>query len=163
MTKLEITEVVQEVVEFFTTGPVLAPHIASAGLGSGYIPLKSLGEAQQIAYHREPYWSDLRERQMAPLHGLYHREGRPHVGAEFDEAMLPHETKILRRFRRTIYEELSDDIVGDFRGIALSRALRAKEGKFHERLFDAYLQGGWPCGWEGRYPLGRMYVFMPSP
>ncbi len=24
---------------------------------------------------------------------------------------------------------------------------------------DAYFKGGWPCGWEGKYPEGKLVVF----
>ena len=30
---------------------------------------------------------------------------------------------------------------------------------FFNNLLQVYLAGGWPCGWEGEYPEGRLVVF----
>lgn len=29
----------------------------------------------------------------------------------------------------------------------------------HKYIYDAYMAGGFPCGWEGRYPRGRLCMF----
>ena len=34
-----------------------------------------------------------------------------------------------------------------------------KENQFINNLLQVYLAGGWPCGWEGEYPKGRLVVF----
>lgn len=32
----------------------------------------------------------------------------------------------------------------------------------YEDMFLAYQSGGWPCGWLGKYPEGKIVVFYPS-
>ncbi|MGL4106952.1 hypothetical protein [Clostridium paraputrificum] len=34
-----------------------------------------------------------------------------------------------------------------------------KKNNFFEKIFEAYLSGGWPCGWSGDYQKGKLKVF----
>ena len=34
--------------------------------------------------------------------------------------------------------------------------------RLYEDMFLAYQSGGWPCGWLGKYPEGKIVVFYPS-
>jgi hypothetical protein len=56
--------------------------------------------------------------------------------------------------------EIVDDIIADLRILAEARLLRVTLPLFEE-IFAAYRAGGWPCGWEGAYPVGRLVVFTP--
>ena len=33
---------------------------------------------------------------------------------------------------------------------------------FSQRLFDVYRMGGFPCGWKGEFPEGKLLVFSPQ-
>lgn len=59
-------------------------------------------------------------------------------------------------------EEVYNEIDGDFTECLISRLLMGKNNKFLEDMFKAYLTGGWPCGWEGNFPEGRMIVYYPK-
>ncbi len=34
-----------------------------------------------------------------------------------------------------------------------------KNHPFWNMIEDAYFKGDWPCGWEGKYPEGKLVVF----
>lgn len=50
-------------------------------------------------------------------------------------------------------------IVEDFYMFFKFRALVGTEATFHEHLLDVYKRGGYPCGWDGEYPNGRLVVY----
>jgi hypothetical protein len=57
--------------------------------------------------------------------------------------------------------EIVEDICADLGILAEARLLGVTLPLFEE-IFAAYRAGGWPCGWEGAYPGGRLVVFAPS-
>ena len=57
------------------------------------------------------------------------------------------------------YIDVFEEIIGDLHMCALNRLVNGKVDNFYERIFDIYKLGGWPCGWEGEYPEGRMIVY----
>jgi hypothetical protein len=50
-------------------------------------------------------------------------------------------------------------IAEDLGYIAHRRAVFGRKDGFHERMFRCYQCGGYPCGWWGNYPEGRMIVY----
>lgn len=54
----------------------------------------------------------------------------------------------------TLMDSLFDDfqfiIFNDYCGI---------NNQFFNNLLQVYLAGGWPCGWEGQYPKGKLVIF----
>lgn len=61
------------------------------------------------------------------------------------------------------YIDIFEEITGDLLVCALNRLVNGKTDNLYEKIFEAYKLGGWPCGWEGEYPQGRMIVFSPNP
>lgn len=53
---------------------------------------------------------------------------------------------------------LIDSIYDDFTKIIFNDYTKLDNNFFNEVL-AVYLAGGWPCGWEGKYPEGRLIVF----
>ncbi|MGD6793099.1 cytoplasmic protein [Metabacillus indicus] len=60
------------------------------------------------------------------------------------------------------YIDIFEEITGDLHVCALNRLVNGKTNNLYEKIFEAYKLGGWPCGWEGEYPQGRMIVFSPK-
>jgi hypothetical protein len=58
----------------------------------------------------------------------------------------------------TLRDEMSADLEACFKNEAYGFP-----SKFYKTLLDAYLSGGWPCGWLGKYPEGKMIVLDPNP
>jgi hypothetical protein len=59
------------------------------------------------------------------------------------------------------YRAIVDDVASDLCDIALCRALPEAGSGLFQRMWEVYRLGGWPCGWEGAYPAGRLVVFQP--
>jgi hypothetical protein len=72
--------------------------------------------------------------------------------------LVPH--RVRPRIPRE-YLELEDFVPADILHIATNRALGGSPDSFFERLFAVYAAGGWPCGWSGMYPDGKLVVFDP--
>jgi hypothetical protein len=58
-------------------------------------------------------------------------------------------------------EGVISSIWEDFTFIIGDRAAFGRTVPFIERLIDLYRVGGFPCGWDGLYPEGRMVVYFP--
>lgn len=59
------------------------------------------------------------------------------------------------------YIDINEEVEGDLTMCALNRLVNGKTENFYEKIFDVYKQGGWPCGWKGTYPIGKVIVFVP--
>ena len=55
-------------------------------------------------------------------------------------------------------KEIWDDVYSDLINCIKARAIVGKGNFFFEKIIEVYLSGGWPCGWEGNFPNGRMKV-----
>jgi len=60
------------------------------------------------------------------------------------------------------YEETWDDAYADIVNCAICRAIYGKNNSLFEKLYNVYKSGGWPCGWEGDFPEGKLIVFYPK-
>lgn len=70
--------------------------------------------------------------------------------------------KINDRLTDRGFFDLVDEVLYDADVIALSKAFFKKpESVFFEFLFEIYKFGGWPCGWRGEYPEGKLCVYIP--
>lgn len=149
---------VEEVVSFVENGPILRP---SAPITGDVHVVHDFDEALEYAYERfhtdaddALNWTDLREREV----GKIEQAG----GAQAVVAMWERFLALIPPRLPESYEEIQDDIVADLFHVAASRAVFGDGDRLFDRMWDAYKQGGWPCGWEGEYPEGRLVVFQPS-
>lgn len=53
---------------------------------------------------------------------------------------------------------LIDSINDDFCKIIFNEYCSINN-QFFNNLLQVYLAGGWPCGWEGQYPKGKLVIF----
>ncbi|MBU3177796.1 hypothetical protein KPL47_15805 [Clostridium estertheticum] len=59
------------------------------------------------------------------------------------------------------YLDIIEEVQGDLYMCALNRLVNGKTDNFYENVFDVYKAGGWPCGWEGKYPNGKIIGYIP--
>jgi hypothetical protein len=73
--------------------------------------------------------------------------------------------EILDSLRRQLSGRCSEESISnlwaDFTFILGYRAALGRSVPFIERLIELYRLGGYPCGWEGLHPAGRMVVYFP--
>lgn len=114
------------------------------------------------------YWAELREQRAAPL--VRRRSVLP-GGAETAHDVYRRQEASWKKLvghpcKPTIpreYLDLAGDIVSDLKHITLHRAIAGISDDFWEQLFEVYQAGGWPCGWSGSHPRGKLVVFDPNP
>lgn len=133
---------------------------------SEFTLVDSLPSAQKAAWSDtygidEFNWTDIREKEAAIVRGAvyslsFQREFGDYLSGEL-RTLLP----LLKLSLSAEYADLLDDAYADLINIVRNRAMNAPSSFFHA-LENAYAKGGWPCGWAGDYPEGRLLVFMPS-
>ena len=45
---------------------------------------------------------------------------------------------------------------------ASGKEINGQDKDFLEKQIEVYQNGGFPCGWKGYYPEGKMVVFIPN-
>jgi hypothetical protein len=96
-----------------------------------------------------PNWCDLRE----------------HVSAESGawrmqpEGLLRAVGELVSAYTPVRYAELEDEILADLSHHVSYELNREREERLYPMLFAAYAAGGWPCGWSGEYPSGKLCVY----
>ena len=123
-------------------------------------------QAKRLAWNtpiggEEMLWTDIRESVMADVRGATY--GNPSL-YEMKQSLadrLKYLGVLVRQRLDDRHQELLNDIVGDLFCCALNRSVKGANG-FFEQLFNAYQAGGWPCGWDGTFPHGRLIVYFPK-
>ncbi|MEK5029636.1 hypothetical protein [Paenibacillus sp. FSL M7-1046] len=59
------------------------------------------------------------------------------------------------------YWDIAAEVESDLYKCAINRLINGKKDNFYEKLFHIYQSGGWPCGWEGKYPDGEIIAYVP--
>lgn len=155
------TALVEDVIEFAKSGRLLMPGLPRP---PDLCEISNLQDARRLAWEvtygpEELVWTDIRERAMSIVKGdSYMADGFSDVRQSLT-GIVGRLTPIVGRQLPEDHQDLLDDIVGDLCNCAFSRALYGKTAGFFERLFAAYEAGGWPCGWDGDYPSGRMAAY----
>jgi hypothetical protein len=158
------TSLVEEILTAIANGDILSPHAPIADPLA--LVIADLDEAKRYAWSRPiagddiSTWNDLREDEVAPFHALPYE--RPDLKPAYDstDTLLEPLSKLLREKLPANYAELRDDVAADLQHCAMNRALHGLlPDSFWERMWQIYRRGGWPCGWEGEYPQGRLVVF----
>jgi len=155
---------VEEVLEFAEKGSLLL----SSSLGEemhNCIVIHDLDLAKKFAWSQTPAsssfsWVELREREMGKV--LKARYTLPDFNA-IDAALgglIDSLGTILSKRLRGDYRELIDDVLGDLHNCAYQRAVFGYKDSLFEAVFSIYKLGGWPCGWQGEFPEGKLIVFI---
>lgn len=163
------TKYVQEVIDFLKAGRLLRdPHPPTS---TTITTIRSLAE-------REPYrqspadtpdemawnWSDIKQAAgtdstviEAEVWSQLGDEMCNALGRKWDEMY----DVVKQQLEGTLEEHDIQEILGDHEWIAMYRAAFGPTNAFFEQMFTMYRLGGYPCGWDGPYPLGRMVVYFP--
>jgi len=157
---------VREIMDFVKSGGLLSSRRALSERDQ-YTVETDLSAALHAAHTqfdeptRREDWTDLRERQASRiLAAIYQRPDADSLLATLDDLsdLLTQQIIVLMKRKHT---EIVDDIIGDIGHCVSSRAIWGLTDRFFEMLWLAYASGGWPCGWDGIYPIGQMIVFRP--
>ncbi len=110
-------------------------------------------------------WLGLRENMTAGIHGDAYKKGLDATAQrDLDRRISRRIDAALAKVLPPELAEYSEDIGADLVHCALVRVLGCggDHAVLFERIFEAYKAGVFPCGWEGRFPVGRLAVFVPG-
>jgi hypothetical protein len=157
---------VDEIMRFAETGPLLQP--AGSITGERFRVIDDFDEAKEIAYERTisddedaMNWTDLRQSEAAEIRGATYSDPSLAPVRQAMGELLERLTEAVRPRVAPQYADIVDDIVADLRNVAFSRSVFGANERFFDLVWDAYRQGGWPCGWEGEFPTGWLIVYEP--
>ncbi|MCB2357417.1 hypothetical protein [Clostridium estertheticum] len=133
------------------------------------IEINDYEKAEYLAYENLDYqienengysWIDLRQLEMGRLESeKYKYENHSY----FDEVMIKYKSMLLKSITiRKEYEESYDDIYSDLADCLICRGLYGDNDSLFEKMYIVYKSGGWPCGWRGNYPEGKLIAFYPE-
>ena len=153
---------IDEVLEFLDTGSLFIQRQVEC---DEFVIITELSEAEKYAFSQDEddvdiVWADLISHQRSEINKiLYKLPDYKTFSANLDKIQL---YRYVSRSKNKLVSEYSDYIEGDFESVLRARALVGKQNEFFEQQFLAYQMGGWPCGWSGKHPDGKMIVFLPS-
>ena len=148
------SSLVEEVIELAERGPLLRPQGVIAGERVRVV--RDFAEATEFAHRRfisddedAMNWTDLRELQARNI-------------SQAPDEIWTRLAEIVPGRVPPAYAAVMDDVIADLANIASSRGVSGAGDSLWDRMWEAYRQGGWPCGWEGNYPAGVLVVFQPA-
>jgi len=153
---------IDEVLEFLDAGSLFVQKQFEC---NEFVVITELSAAETYAFSQDEddvdiVWADLISHQRSEINKtLYKLPDYKTFSANLDKIQL---YRYVSRSKNKFVTEYSDYIEGDFEGVLRARALVGKQNKFFEQQLLAYQMGGWPCGWSGNYPDGKMIVYLPS-
>jgi hypothetical protein len=105
------------------------------------------------------FWPGLREREWS-----YLKQDRPKIQNKVSDYLSDYVWKklLLPKHLEEETNSMRDEIFVDFQG-ALLNEFFGRPSVLFTRILEVYEQGGWPCGWLGKYPDGKLIVLDPNP
>jgi hypothetical protein len=155
------TALVLEVLDFAERGPLLRPSKPIDG--ERFFVVDDFEEACAYAYERPisdaedaPDWTTLREQAASAILGASDALMRDALDGLLNQFHPAVSQRVPRQYAETV-----DDVLGDLINVASSRAVFSAGDRLFDKVWEAYRAGGWPCGWIGDYPEGRLVVYQP--
>ncbi|WBW96127.1 hypothetical protein [Oceanirhabdus sp. W0125-5] len=161
----ENKKLIKEVIEATEEMKLFSPKT----INSNYIiEINDYDEAEFLAYENLQYeinsekgysWVDLRELVMSEV---YEEKYRIENYQEFQEEMNEFKRLLDKNLKISDeYIDSLDDVYSDLSDCIICRGLYGKNNSIFEKMYYIYKSGGWPCGWSGNYPEGKLIVFYP--
>ncbi len=93
-------------------------------------------------------WTDLREEEASLLLKFRGFDDRFEFVSKLVFAYLPYK-----------FHDFWDDVVTDLEICTIGLSHPETKSVLSEAMWNIYLEGGFPCGWQGKYPQGKLRVF----
>ena len=132
------------------------------------VQMNDFVKALSLAYNYDEYeingekcysWQDLRELQISEVRSeVYKKDNYKEYNDELRRIGFKNLNSILTD---KIYEQVWDDVYSDLINCARTRAIMGDKNIFFEKILEVYKAGGWPCGWEGNFPEGKLIAYFP--
>jgi hypothetical protein len=162
----ELAGLIEDIQSAVRAGALMRP--AALIIGEQLHVIDDFTQAQDYAFRRyltdaedADNWTDLRKREVSRLLAATYSDP---ARADLRVAVRALDEPFARALAQQLppaYQPVLDDVAADLQNIALSRAVPGAGTGLFGLMWDVYQRGGWPCGWEGAYPDGRLVVFQP--
>lgn len=103
-------------------------------------------------------WGDLRSYQARIFH---EQSPDPDKTSAFRTLLDDLDAVLHTRLRRSPIEWMLPEIAGDLYLMVRGAVFEIQVPLFNE-MFEVYRAGGFPCGWDGHYPDGRLVAPFPA-
>ncbi|MGH1287384.1 cytoplasmic protein [Bacillus toyonensis] len=163
----ENTKLVEEVIEYIQKRNLFDRNdIKLHSLLNDIEIIHDFDQAQELAWSQDLdviqiVWDDIKSDESAKLlEGTYN----PDMEAKKDMLyeVFSDNQNYSQEFISIDHINIIEEVERDLEMCALNRLVNGKVDNFYERIFAMYKLGGWPCGWKGEYPEGRMIVYSPD-
>ncbi len=126
-------------------------------------------KAKNFAFFHEKYsyrggrgytWGDIIELEMSKImETVYAQENYKEVNKVLNKiSICSEDLQIISKE----YYEIWDHVYYMLIECLKNRAILGETDNLYEKMFQAYLSGGWPCGWKGNYPNGKLIIYYPQ-
>jgi hypothetical protein len=162
----------EEILEFVQNGPLLVGNIFldseevvvetnfEAALDHAHV--QYLWDAEGNLRDDHDSWADVRETEISNVYeASFEREDRMELKPRIRELQKTASVLVEERLSER-FSDIWEDVAADMELLVEARALVGGDNGFFETLFHWYRLGVWPCGWQGRYPVGKLRVFNPQ-
>ncbi|MFJ8526922.1 cytoplasmic protein [Bacillus sp. NPDC094106] len=163
----EHTKLVEEVIEFIQKQNLFdIRNTEIYSLLNDIEVIHDFNIAQELAWSQDLdmvqiVWDDIKSEESANV-----LEGTYNPSMETQKDMLYEVFSNVQNYSQDFisisYIDIFEEVERDFEMCALNRLVNGKTDNFYERIFNVYKLGGWPCGWKGEYPKGKMIVYIPE-
>lgn len=124
-------------------------------------------EAKFYAFEKDDYegtagstWTDIREHQFSEVMSfLYSMSDYRERAKRIRSINIPEVDEIQYTAEAL---QLEEEIYTDLLLCIRCRMIRGDKNEFFEKMFEIYKLGGWPCGWNGKYPEGNFITYFPT-
>jgi len=166
---------VQEIIDFVESGSILQKPFDQSNLDSFEFELKLIGDLEDVEIYRDSDaenarikrsdWHDLLQSNSskASYGGLFtDRKYYRNLSPIFDKQYAIFREQLSNQLNEVLSLDEIDWIADDMLSLIISRTSLGENELLYENIFEVYKAGGYPCGWEGAYPRGRLVVFVPG-
>lgn len=158
------TNLVQEVIDFIQNNELFKPENHSFKdiiIVNDYKRAKNLSFSQDLKVV-DVIWQDIKSDESAALFSsIYNDENLKETDDVLSE-IFESSDNYSEDFIPFDYLEILEEVESDLYKCALNRFINGDKMNFYEKIFRCYQSGGWPCGWEGNYPNGKLIVYVPT-
>ncbi|MBC6972251.1 cytoplasmic protein [Bacillus sp. Xin] len=163
----ENTKLVEEVIEYIQKRNLFdRKDIKLYSLLNDIEIIHDFDRAQELAWSQDldviqVVWDDIKSDESAKiLEGTYNPDME--VQKDMLYEVFSNNQNYSQDFISINHINIIEEVERDLEMCALNRLLNGKTNNFYELIFEIYKFGGWPCGWKGEYPQGKMIVYLPE-
>ncbi|WP_019637144.1 hypothetical protein [Paenibacillus fonticola] len=158
----EYSSLVEEVINYIQSNQLFQ---GNKQLDDEFTIIDDFEQAQEIAWTQDldivdTLWEYVKSSEDSEIIGKVYEKELRSVERELKELFDSTES-YSEGFFPSGYLDIIEEVQGDLFMCAINRLVNGKTNNFYEELFRIYQSGGWPCGWEGKYPEGRIITFIP--